>query len=139
MVKKWCTSFLIICLILTATEATSFAVVKEPDASVMVLYCHSVSANLTISSDGTAEATGKINGLIGTTTKTTVHLYLQQYKDGKWIDIGDWIDSGETVNRTLIKQKSVEKGYKYRAKASCYAYAGKNYEHITKYSGEVCY
>lgn len=139
MVKKWCTSFLIICLILTATEATAFAAVKEPDASVMVLYCHSVSANLTISSDGTAEATGKINGLIGTTTKTTVHLYLQQYKDGKWIDIGDWIDSGETVNRTLIKQKSVEKGYKYRAKASCYAYAGKNYEHITKYSGEVCY
>lgn len=105
----------------------------------MALYYRSASATLGISSNGVAEVRGDIKGIIGTTTKTTVHLYLQQYENGDWVDVDDWLDSDETVNRTLTKQVTVEKGFKYRAKASCYAYSGTKCEHVTKYSAEVSY
>lgn len=139
ILKKTLTVCLLLCLLLIVMIMPAYAAVDEPDADVMALYHHDANAKIDISSDGNAEATGKIVGIIGTTTKTTVHLYLQQYKGDKWVDVDDWLSSGETVNRTLVKQKSVEKGYKYRAKASCYAYAGTKDEHVTKYSEEVRY
>lgn len=73
------------------------------------------------------------------TTKTTVHLYLQKYEDGEWVDIADWISSNNSVNTTLVKTKSVDKGYTYRAKASCYAYSGSAYENVVRYSSEITY
>ena len=105
----------------------------------MALYHTSAKATLSISSTGVSTATGEITGVLGVTTKTTVHLYLQQYKSGKWVDVDDWLVS-ETSDSTFVsKSVSVEKGYKYRAKASCYAYAGSKSEHVTKYSAEVKY
>lgn len=96
------------------------------------------SANLAISS-GTATVTAKITGKVGTTTKTSINLYLQQYKDGAWTSIESWSSSGSTVNRSISKTKSVTKGYKYRTKAVCRAYAGSDVEKITKYSSAVSY
>lgn len=140
MKKRKLLAAMLICLLCILAVAPVYAAVPDgPDASVMALYYRSANADLTISSSGTATATGKVTGVIGTTTKTTVHLYLQQYKNGAWVDIGDWLDSGETASRTLTKTQTVEKGYKYRAKASCYAYAGTKSEHVTKYSAEVSY
>ena len=81
----------------------------------------------------------EMNGKIGITTKVTIHLYLQQYKDGKWVDYDDWTKTEKGVNCTLSETVSVPKGYTYRAKASCYAYAGSKSEHVIKYSAEVKY
>ena len=104
----------------------------------MALYYRNADAGLSII-NGNAEADGSITGVAGTTTKTTVHLYLQQYKDGKWVDVNDWLVSNASVSTFVSKSVSVEKGYKYRSKASCYAYAGSKSEHVTKYSAEVSY
>lgn len=86
---------------------------------------------------GTATVSGNMNGKMGITTKVTIHLYLQQYKNGKWTDYDDWLESKNGTGLTVSKTVTVPTGYKYRAKASCYAYAGNNCEHVVKYSGEV--
>jgi hypothetical protein len=109
------------------------------NAGIMAENYRSASALLGISSTGVATVTGAIYGMSGTTTKTTVHLYLQRYVNGAWEDVDDWVSSGETANRTLTKEKQVAKGYKYRTKASCYAYSGTKSEHVTKYSATVTY
>ncbi len=126
-------------MLVMAITPVSAAVDPGESAGLMAEYYFSASAGLTISSSGMAEAKGKLTGLTGVTTKTTVHLYLQRYKDGKWENVDDWLSTGETVNRSLTKSKQVIKGYKYRAKASCYAYSGTKYEHVTKYSSAVNY
>ncbi len=96
-------------------------------------------ALLVISSKGIAESTGKIVGIPGVTTKTTVHLYLQRIENGEWIDVDDWIASNEAVSTTITKTRAVDKGYTYRTKASCYAYSGKKYERVISYSSEIKY
>ena len=77
---------------------------------------------------GVANVSGSMQGIRGTTTKVTVHLYLQQYSDGEWIDYDDWLESVEGISCTVNKNVAVPSGYKYRAKASCYAYAGNKCE-----------
>ena len=138
MVKKIGICFVICFLMITAVIPAYGALKDGPDASTMALYYRNADAGLSIT-NGNAEADGSITGVAGTTTKTTVHLYLQQYKDGKWIDVNDWLVSNASVSTFVSKSVSVEKGYKYRAKASCYAYAGSKSEHVTKYSAEVSY
>lgn len=96
------------------------------------------TANAKIGMDnGVVNLSGKMIGIEGTTTKVSVHLYLQQYKNGKWTDYDDWLESKNGTSLTVSKTVTVPTGYKYRAKASCYAYAGNNCEHVVKYSGEV--
>ena len=131
---------MVICLLMIVAVIPAYGAVTDgPDASIMALYHTSAKATLSISSTGVSTATGEITGVLGVTTKTTVHLYLQQYKSGKWVDVDDWLVS-ETSDSTFVsKSVSVEKGYKYHAKASCYAYAGSKSEHVTKYSAEVKY
>jgi hypothetical protein len=140
MVKKRMIVCMSICLMVAMTIMPAYAATGgNSDVGLMSMYYRSANAQIVISSSGTATVTGSITGVIGTTTKTTVHLYLQQYKNDEWVDVDDWLDSGESASRTLVKQKSVEKGYKYRAKASCYAYSSTKSEHVTKYSAEVSY
>ena len=140
MLKKSISVIVILCLLLVmAISPVSAAVNPGKSAGLMAEYYFSASAELSITASGMAEVKGRLTGLTGVTTKTTVHLYLQRYKDGKWEDVDDWLSTGETVNRSLTKTKQVTKGYKYRAKASCYAYSGTKYEHVTKYSGTVSY
>ena len=140
MPRKKIVVSILICTLLTLSVIPVYGAVGNDEiVGPTAVYYSTVSANLSISSGGTATATGTIKGIPGTTTKTTVHLYLQQYKSGKWENVDDWLDSGATVNRTLSKTKTVEKGYKYRTKASCYAYSGTKCEHVTKYSKAVSY
>ena len=126
-------------VLLVITAVPAYAAFPDDEIGLMAEYYSSAKASLTISSSGKAEVTGKIVGILGTTTKTTVHLYLQRYEDGEWVDVGDWILSQNTVSTTLTETKSVDKGYKYRAKASCYAYSGSDYERVIKYSPEINY
>lgn len=97
-----------------------------------------LSASANISADGTTvTSSGNIVGKVGTTTRTTVNLYLQQYKNGAWTNFEVWSSTGYTVTRALSKSKVVTRGYKYRTKAVCSAYAGDKKETVTKYSGTI--
>lgn len=128
---------LVICLLMTASACYVYGAI-EPGYSTMSANYNSASADLSIN-DGTAFVSGSLVGVRGTTTKATVHLYLQQYRNGEWINYGDWLESNDGRNCIVSRTISVPKGYTYRAKASCYAYAGSNSEHVMKYSSEVKY
>ena len=130
---------LTVCLVLLLTAQVAFgAVSSTPDIELMAENYSSASATISLSGN-TAEVTGKIIGRAGKTTKTSIHLYLQQYKNGSWVNVDDWTSTGATVARQLSKTKTVTKGYKYRAKAVCAAYVGSNKETVTKYSVTVEY
>lgn len=134
--KRLLTLCVVISLLIVGTVCSAHATVG--DISIMADNYNTASAKLSIS-NGTATASGTLTGTRGVTTKATVHLYLQQYNNGEWTDYEDWLESNDGKDCTVSKTISVPKGYKYRAKASCYAYAGTKCEHVTKYSAEVSY
>ena len=138
--KRTIIKCLLVCLLVTMALVPVYAAIGQGnEISPMALYYRYADAGISISSSGSATVDGTIVGITGTTTKTTVHLYLQRYEDGEWVDVADWVKSNESVSTTVSKTKSVTSGYKYRAKASCYAYSGSDYERVIKYSSEVTY
>lgn len=135
--KRTITVLLVACVLIFSSLTVASASMSDIIAPMADNY-RSVYADLKITS-GEATVSAKMNGKIGITTKVTIHLYLQQYKDGKWVDYDDWTKTEKGVNCTLSETVSVPKGYTYRAKASCYAYAGSKSEHVIKYRAEVKY
>lgn len=117
----------------------SAAVIDEPEVIPMASNYSNATAGLSISDSGTASAKGAITGILGRTTKLSCHLYLQRYQSGKWTSIEDWSGSKSAGSYVLRKSKIVTKGYRYRAKAVCRAYAGSNSEKVTRYSSAVKY
>lgn len=131
---------LLMCLMLAVGSTSTFAAIEpSPDVEINAENYNSASAKLKIS-DGKATASSTITGIVGKTTKTTITLYLQQYKGEKWVNVNTetWKNSG-SVTCSITKSKSVSKGYKYRTKAVCKAYVGNKVESITKYSNSVTY
>lgn len=129
---------MLVCLLFTIGSVSAFAATEQsPDVEINAENYNSAFAKLTIS-DGKATASATIIGIVGKTTKTTITLYLQQYKDGKWVNVNttNWKNNG-TVTCSITKSKSVSKGYKYRTKAVCKAYIGSKSETVTKYSSSV--
>lgn len=108
------------------------------DASVMAEHSNLVSTSLSIDK-GKVTVKGTLKGVYGITTKATVHLYLQQYSNKKWIIYDSWFESKDGTDCTLKKVVSVPKGYRYRTKISCYAYSGLKSENIIKFSDEIQY
>ena len=133
--KRTITALLVACVLLFSSISVASAAIFGSVAPMAANYLDA-EARLKIVS-GTATVSGNMNGKMGITTKVTIHLYLQQYKNGKWTDYDDWLESKNGTGLTVSKTVTVPTGYKYRAKASCYAYAGNNCEHVVKYSGEV--
>ena len=133
--KRTITALLVACVLLFSSISVAYAAIFGSVAPMAENYLDA-EARLKIVS-GTATVSGNMNGKMGITTKVTIHLYLQQYKNGKWTDYDDWLESKNGTGLTVSKTVTVPTGYKYRAKASCYAYAGNNCEHVVKYSGEV--
>ena len=130
---------LTVCLVLLLTAQVAFgAVSSTPNIELMAENYSSASATISLSGN-TAEVTGKIIGRAGKTTKTSIHLYLQQYKNGSWVNVDDWTSTGATIARQLSKTKTVTKGYIYRAKAVCAAYVGSDKETVIKYSESINY
>lgn len=128
-----------ICLIMLLSVTTAFgAIVSTPNIQPMAANYMAASASISFSGN-TAKVTGTITGKIGQTTKTSINLYLQQYRNGSWVTIDNWTSSGNTESRLLSKSKTVAKGYKYRAKAVCTAYVGSDKETVTKYSKSISY
>ncbi len=135
--KRTITVLLVACVLLFSSLTVASASMFDVIAPMADNYSN-INVNLDIAS-GKAEVSATLYGRIGVTTKATIHLYLQQYKDGKWEDYDDWLKSENATSCALSKTISIPKGYTYRAKASYYAYAGSKSEHVTKYSSEVKY
>lgn len=136
MMRSRIVVLMLVCLLFAIGSVSAFAATEQsPDVEINAENYNSASAKLTIS-DGKAKASATIIGLVGKTTKTTITLYLQQYKGGKWINVDSWKNSG-AVTCSITKSKSVTKGSKYRAKAVYKAYIGTNVETVTKYSSSV--
>ena len=128
-----------ICLIMLLSVTTAFgAIASTPDIQPMAANYMAASASISLSGSA-VKATGTITGKIGQTTKTSINLYLQQYRNGSWVTIDNWTSAGNTESRSLSKSKTVTKGYKYRAKAVCTAYVGSDKETVTKYSKSISY
>ena len=129
----------VLCFIMLLSVTTAFgAITSAPDIQPMAANYMAASASLSLS-ENTVKANGTITGKLGQTTKTSINLYLQQYRNGSWVTIDNWTSSGNTESRSLSKSKTVTKGYKYRAKAVCTAYVGSDKETVTKYSKSISY
>ncbi len=128
-----------ICLILLLSTSATFGTVSStPNIKPFAENYVKASASISLS-DSTVKVSGIIIGKVGQTTKTSIHLYLQQYKSGRWVSIDDWTSTANVYSVSLIKTKVVAKGYKYRTKAVCTAYIGSTEETVTKYSESVNY
>ncbi|MGN0681391.1 MAG: hypothetical protein ACI4LY_05230 [Candidatus Fimisoma sp.] len=129
----------VLCFIMLLSVTTAFgAIASAPDIQPMAANYMAASASISLSKS-TVKVTGTITGKLGQTTKTSINLYLQQYRNGSWVTIDNWTSSGNTESRSLSKSKTVTKGYKYRAKAVCTAYVGSDKETVTKYSKSISY
>lgn len=129
----------VLCFIMLLFVTTAFgAITSAPDIQPMAANYMAASASISLS-ENTVKANGTITGKLGQTTKTSINLYLQQYRNGSWVTIDNWTSSGNTESRSLSKSKTVTKGYKYRAKAVCTAYVGSDKETVTKYSKSISY
>ena len=129
----------VLCFIMLLSVTTAFgASTSAPDIQPMAANYMAASASISLS-ENTVKANGTITGKLGQTTKTSINLYLQQYRNGSWVTIDNWTSSGNTESRSLSKSKTVTKGYKYRAKAVCTAYVGSDKETVTKYSKSISY
>ncbi|MBR1989084.1 MAG: hypothetical protein IJ987_01325 [Firmicutes bacterium] len=138
--RKSLTILMMAVMIMTAAIVPAqAAVIPGEEIAPMAMYHHEANATLTISSSGMAEAKGQITGWIGTTTKCSITLYLQRYENGDWEDVAMWTDTANGSSLTLTRTLGVDSGYKYRAKAICYAYSGSQMEYVTRYSSEVYY
>lgn len=109
------------------------------DISPYYDYTNSTTTDIYISSSGEASATGSLTGYQDITTKVTINLYLQQYANGSWKTVDSWSETFNKYRGSLQGESTVSKGYKYRVKASYYAYSGSKYENIVSYSEEVKY
>ena len=106
----------VLCFIMLLSVTTAFgAITSAPDIQPMASNYMAASASISLS-ENTVKANGTITGKLGQTTKTSINLYLQQYRNGSWVTIDNWTSSGNTESRSLSKSKTVTKGYKYRAK-----------------------
>ena len=135
--KRTITVLLVACVLIFSSLTVASASMSDIIAPMADNY-RSVYADLKITS-GEATVSAKMNGKIGITTKVPCPLYLHQFTDVKWVHYDAWQKTEKVVNCTLSETVSVPKGYTYRAKASCYAYAGSKSEHVIKYSAEVKY
>ena len=86
--KRTITVLLVACVLLFSSVTVASASMFDTIAPMADNYVN-VYARLNITS-GEATVSANVNGKPGVTTKVTIHLYLQQYKDGKWVDYDDW-------------------------------------------------
>lgn len=100
-------------------------------------YISSARSNISIDSKGVATISCTALGISGV-KKIEITAYLQQYKNGNWVNVASWSGSG-TDNCLVSKTKSVSKGYSYRVSSKITAYKGSLSENITVNSNTVTY
>ena len=114
------------------------AEVNQPQTRLS--YINMTTTTLGISG-GQAICDGCVIGYYGTTTKVKIELYLER----KLATASTWspyADGSKTVDYYMAGYEmpvAVVKGYQYRVRAVYTAWAGKNSEMLTSYSGTVAY
>ena len=101
-------------------------------------YISSCSANLSISSSGTASVQSSITGVTGVTSVKIV-ASLQRYSGGAWTTLQSWTETAAGRTLTLYKTRAVTSGYTYRVSSKVTAYNGSYYETATVISSQVSY
>lgn len=101
--KRIISVLLMICLLTFSAVAIASASIFDSVTPMDENY-GGAYAKLRIAS-GEANISAAVTGKAGKTTKVTIHLYLQQYKNGKWTDYDDWLESKNryTILRGRIK------------------------------------
>ncbi len=123
------------CLV-TVKPESAFAAAKIENAPMYIAITQTY-VNLTISSSGKANCEASTKVLKD--HSADVYVELQQY-DGGWTTIKDWSDS-DSLYAVVDEDWYVEKGYKYRVKATHRSYnsSGTQLEKTTTYSKTVTY
>ena len=127
MRKSIVTLALAICVLLSfSTSAFASTESETPPVGITPFWSYTSSTveTLSISASGTATGTAKLTGYQGTTTKVITYLYLERYANGSWSTVQSWSQTDDSYRATLQGTYNVSKGYKYRVKASYYAYSG---------------
>ena len=102
-------------------------------------YASNVSADISISNNGTATFLANAKGQIGIATKITGTCYLQKLKNGTWTNIKSVQGTTTSLSLTLSSTKSNLAHGKYRTHAVFKVYSGSNYETVTVNSSSVNY
>lgn len=105
--KRTITVLLVACVLLFSSLTVASASMFDVIAPMADNYSN-INVNLDIAS-GKAEVSATLYGRIGVTTKATIHLYLQQYKDGKWEDYDDWLKSEMQLAVHYLKRSAYPK------------------------------
>lgn len=135
--KRMFMTCVLLCLMLIIPAECAFATMDE---GIMPTAENYVSAKATIAVENNQIVVcGKMYGISGKTTKVEIQLYLQQYNDGRWVSIKEWDKVGNGASCVISETSKAPKGYKYRARAICCAYAGGKGETTIKYSNEIIY
>lgn len=134
MKKKLLGSILALCMLITLAPPVS---AEGIDSNVIIAPRNTNIKYSTVSlsvADGTAYCSASVTGYSSNTSKVSIYLYLQKYKNGEWTTETSWSDSADSYTLTMNESASVSRG-RYRLKASYYAGS----ENIVKYSGEQVY
>ena len=142
MSKKIISIILALSLVFAGAFSVNAADVTTPVTEIPTIdeFLYTATTNTSISiKSGVITGTAFLLGYQGITTKVEVFVYLQQYKNGAWTNIGDWYQYFNNYYGGFSPQKSVSSGYSYRIKASYYANSGSSWENIISYSPSLYY
>lgn len=102
-------------------------------------YINDATVGLKITSDGEAQVRSLIVGYSSLVDKVKIEATLQQYKNGRWIDLKTWSKSYSSHKGNLGETYQVSKGYSYRVVTTFTVYDGSKTETYTVTGNEVKY
>jgi len=136
-----CTFLCLMVLFAAPVYAANDSIAADPDSSsigIRMTYISSCSANLGISSGGTATVTSSVTGVTGVTSVKIVAT-LQRYSGGSWSAVQSWTQTATGRFLSISKTKAVTSGYTYRVVSKVTAYNGSSSETTTVTSSQVSY
>ncbi len=102
-------------------------------------YINDATVGLKITSDGEAQVRSSIVGYSSSVDKVKIEATLQQYKNGRWIDLKTWSKSYNSHKGNLGEIYQASRGYSYRVVTKFTAYSGSKTETQTVTGSEVKY
>lgn len=99
-------------------------------------YTSFITAYVAENSDGDADCTVTVHGK-SSATKISGYMYLEQYKNGQWVQYDYWYDSVSDSTMYMSETRAVTSGYKYRVRFSGTVYSGSNSESVSATSATV--
>lgn len=135
MKKRMFVLALCVCALVAAPMQTLALQLPEEVVSPCYVLIETAKANLSIS-DGTAEITASVTGMVDSVDKAEIEAELQ-VKDGtRWRYCGDWSVSKNSYRASLSESRDVVAGNTYRVKAVVTVWSGSQSETQTIYSSQ---